>query len=144
VPAFTSTAADLVASGPALQIAVGPSRELITALTPLGTHLPSPQSALAIIDTGAHTTVLNPELVHRLRISPVGTAPICTPSTTEPLLCRRYHVNLYLTESFVVENIFAIEAPMGGVPYQCLIGRDVLRLGTLIYEGPVNTFTLTV
>lgn len=30
MPAFTSKASDLVASGPALQIAVGPSRELIT------------------------------------------------------------------------------------------------------------------
>jgi hypothetical protein len=143
VPAFKSTVSDLVASGPALQIAVGPSRELITALTPLGAHLLAPQPAMAIIDTGAHTTVLNPELVHRLRISPVGTAPICTPSTTEPLICRRYHVNVYLSESFVIENVFAIEAPMGGVPYQCLIGRDVLRLGTLLYEGTANTFTLT-
>jgi len=51
-------------------------------------------------------------------------------------------VNVYFEEDFVVENIFAIEAPMGGVPYQCLIGRDLLRFATLFYNGPEDKFTL--
>lgn len=50
-------------------------------------------------------------------------------------MCDRYHVNVYFAEDFVVGNIFAIEAPMGGVPYQCPIGRDILRLATLVYDG---------
>jgi hypothetical protein len=58
-------------------------------------------------------------------------------------MCDRYHVNVYFTEDFVVENVFAIEAPMGGVPYQCLIGRDILRFATLLYDGPRNQFVLT-
>jgi len=98
---------------------------------------------MALIDTGAHTTVLNPELVKYLNVGPVGTAPICTPSTTTPLLCNRYHINVYFSPDFVVENVFAIEAPMGGVPYQCLIGRDILRLARLLYDGRQNEFTLT-
>jgi hypothetical protein len=121
---------------------VGPSRELITAFTPLGKHLSSPQIVTALIDTGAHTTVLNPETVARLRIQPVGAAPINTPSTKTPLLCNRYHINVYFSDDFVVENVFVIEAPMGGVRYQCLIGRDILRLGTLLYRGPSNEFSL--
>jgi hypothetical protein len=58
-------------------------------------------------------------------------------------MCDRYHLNVYLADDFVVENVFAIEAPMGGVPYQCLIGRDILRLATLLYTGPLNQFVLT-
>ena len=129
--------------GPSIQLAVGPSRELIAAFVPLGIELSPPQPVTALIDTGAHTTVLTPDLVRRLKIQPVGKAPISTPSTTSSILCDRYHVNLYFEEDFVVENIFAIEAPMGGVPYQCLIGRDILRFASLLYVGPANEFTLT-
>lgn len=143
MPSFTATLPDLAASGPALQVAIGPSRELIAALTPLGVQMAAPFSLTAIIDTGAHTTVLNPAAVARLGIRPVGVAPIVTPSTTSPIACNRFHINVYFSEDFVVENVFAIEAPMGGVPYQCLIGRDILRYGTLLYAGHANQFTLS-
>jgi hypothetical protein len=135
--------ADLTSAGPALQLSVGPSRELITALSGVGIRVAAPQTVTALIDTGAHTTVLNPEIVKRLCIQPVGVATISTPSSTTPLACNRYHVNVYFSEEFVVENVFAIEAPMAGVPYQCLIGRDILRLATLVYVGTANQFTLT-
>ncbi len=143
MPRYESTVPDLATLGPSIQVAVGPSRELIVAFAPLGVQLSSPAPVTALIDTGAHTTVLSPDLVARLRIQPVGTAPISTPSTTSALMCNRYHVNVYFAEDFVVENIFAIEAPMGGVPYQCLIGRDILRFATLSYIGPRNQFALT-
>jgi len=142
LPTFTSSVADLLAAGPGLQISVGPSRELINAFTPLGAHVASPHLVSALIDTGAHSTVLNPDVISRLGIKPVGVAAIVTPSTTAALTCNRYHINVYFSEDFVVENVFAIEAPMGGVPYQCLIGRDILRLATLTYAGPRNEFTL--
>jgi hypothetical protein len=142
LPTFTSSVTDLVAAGPGLQISVGPSRELISAFTPLGVHVAPPHLVSALIDTGAHSTVLNPDVIARLGIKPVGVAAIVTPSTTAALTCNRYHINVYFSEDFVVENVFAIEAPMGGVPYQCLIGRDILRLATLIYAGQRNEFTL--
>lgn len=85
---------------------------------------------------------MTPELAALLRIEPVGKAPISTPSTTAAILCDRYHVNVYFEEDFVVENVFAIEAPMGGVPYQCLIGRDILQLATFLYDGPENHYAL--
>ena len=142
MPIYSASTPNLAETGAALQIAVGPSRELITAFTPLGKHLSAPQLVTALIDTGAHTTVLSPDVVQRLRISPVGAAAINTPSTTESLLCNRYHINVYFPDEFVVENVFAIEAPMGGVPYQCLIGRDILRLGELHFNGRQNKFSL--
>jgi predicted aspartyl protease len=117
---------------------------MINALVPLGAVLRSPFPVTALVDTGAYTTVLNPETISRLNLQPVGVAPITTPSTTSAVMCSRYHVNLYFSEGEVVENIFAIEAPMGGVPYQCLIGRDVLRRATFIYEGAANRYTLNL
>jgi len=82
----------------------------------LGKPVALPRPVTAVIDTGAQSTVLKPE---------------------------HYHVNLYFADDFVVENIFAVEAPMGGVRYDCLIGRDVLRLAVLVYDGRSNKFTLT-
>ncbi|MEA2336625.1 MAG: hypothetical protein QOE82_632 [Thermoanaerobaculia bacterium] len=32
---------------------------------------------------------------------------------------------------------------MGGLPYQCLIGRDILRHASFLYTGEANQFTLT-
>jgi len=141
---FQSTSPDLAASGPVLQVSIGPSREMMNALVPLGAVLRSPFPVTALIDTGAYTTVLNPETIVRLKLQPVGVAPITTPSTTAAVMCNRYHINVYFSEEVVVENIFAIEAPMGGVPYHCLIGRDVLRRATLLYEGVHNRYALTL
>lgn len=117
---------------------------MINALVPLGAILRSPFAVTALVDTGAYTTVLNPETIFRLKLQPVGVAPITTPSTTAPVMCNRYHINLYFSEDVVVENIFVIEAPMGGVPYHCLIGRDVLRRATFLYEGASNRYALSL
>jgi len=117
---------------------------MINALQPLGVVMRSPFPVTALVDTGAYTTVLNPEATARLGLKPVGVAPITTPSTIQPVTCNRYHINLYFSEDIVVENIFAIEAPMGGVPYDCLIGRDLLRNATFLYEGAANRYTLTL
>jgi predicted aspartyl protease len=116
---------------------------MINALAPLGAVLRPPFPVTALIDTGAHTTVLNPETIRRLGLKPVGVASITTPSTTAAVTCTRYHVNVYFADDVVVENISAIEAPMGGVPYHCLIGRDVLRGATLLYEGVSNRYRLS-
>jgi predicted aspartyl protease len=116
---------------------------MISALSPLGVIIRPPFTITALIDTGAYSTVLNPETIARLGLMPVGVAPITTPSTTTAVMCNRYHINVYFADDVVVENIFAIEAPMGGVPYHCLIGRDVLRRATLLYEGGENRYTLS-
>ncbi|MGZ5492916.1 MAG: retropepsin-like aspartic protease [Thermoanaerobaculia bacterium] len=143
MPSFSFTSSDLIAAGPALQVSIGPSRELINILSPLGTRLAAPHPVTACIDTGAHTTVISPETVRQLGIQPVGTVQIKTPGPPQPLICRRFHVNMYFPEDYVVENLFVIEASMSGLPYQCLIGRDVLKLGVLLYAGKTNQFTLT-
>lgn len=105
MPIYKSTVPDLAAGGPSIQVAIGPSRELIAAFAASGMELASPYPAAALIDTGAHTTVLAPDLVSRLNIQPVGKAPISTPSyflnrvrsvSRERLfrggLCRREHL----------------------------------------------------
>ena len=140
MPSFGITTVDLVANGPILQVFIGPSREIISTFG-AGTVAPAvPVSAL--IDTGAQSTVLNPETVTHLGLRSVGAVSIHTPTTSEPVMCRQFHINVYFSHEFAVENVLAIEAPFSGRPFQCLIGRDILNRATLLYDGRANHFSL--
>jgi predicted aspartyl protease len=141
LPSFDVSAPDLKAAGPILQIFVGPSREIIAAL---GHDIAAaPVAVSALIDTGAAVTVITPDAAALLALRSVGETPIHTPTTIEPVRCRQFHVNVYLSSMVVIENVLAVEAPLTGQPFQCLIGRDVLSRGILVYDGLNNRFSLT-
>lgn len=55
--------------------------------------------------------------------------------------CPLYAVLLQLPVGFV--EVTVIEAPLDGHTITALIGRDVLGLGILIYQGVSNQFTLS-
>jgi len=141
LPSFETSVASLIASGPILQVFVGPSREIIAALGASAVSAAIQVSAL--IDTGAQSTVINSAVAQQLNLRAVGSTAIHTATTTKPVRCREVHVNIYLWHEFTIENLIAIEAPMSGHPFQCVIGRDILSRGTLVYAGRENRFTLT-
>jgi predicted aspartyl protease len=138
---FTFSFPDLAATGPILQVNVGPSRALLEAL---GTTPSRLFAAAALIDTGAQTTVLSPDVPRYLGLRPVGSTPMITPTTLTPVLCDQFHINIYFAPDVFVENLLVAQAPLVGHGFQCLIGRDVLRKGKLEYVGTGNQFTLTL
>jgi hypothetical protein len=141
LPSFEISLPDLQTSGPILQGFIGPSRELITAFGTQGVAAPIPVSAL--IDTGAAATVITPDTAKLLGLRSVGAVSVHTPTTIDPILCRQFHVNVYFSGAFAIENIVVIEAPLTGQSFQCLIGRDVLSRGVLTYDGVNSRFNLT-
>jgi predicted aspartyl protease len=100
----------------------------------------APISVSALIDTGAASTVITPEVARLLRLSTVGVVRIHTPTTIEPVLARQFYVNIYLTQTFALDDILVTEASMTGQPVQCLIGRDILSRGVFTYSGVENLF----
>ena len=64
------------------------------------------------------------------------------PSFTTQLPSYQYSVRLIFPSNVIVEAI-AIEAPLKGQHIQCLIGRDVLAHGILVYTGYINQFSLS-
>ena len=100
-------------------------------------------SATALVDTGAYTTVLSPDIVAALGLKPVGAINMITPTSTAPVRCDQFNVNVHFSSEVVVENILAAQAPLIDHGFQCLIGRDVLQKGMLVYIGNQNQFTLT-
>ena len=141
MPSFEISLPDLKTTGPVLQVFVGPSREVIAALG--SENVAAPIAISALIDTGASATVITPETAMVLSLHSVGAISIHTPTTIEPVMCRQFHVNVYLSSTYAIENIVVVEAPLTGQSFQCLIGRDVLSRGVLTYDGIHSRFGLT-
>ena len=141
MPSFTTAVADLVVQGPLVQLLVGPSKSFIQSVG--AQNVATPQPILALVDTGASGTVLTPAVIQQLGVQPVSAVPVHTPSTITAVHCNQYQVNIYFPQGVTVEDVLAIEAPMGGQNIQCLIGRDILRHGVLVYIGYANQFTIS-
>jgi len=141
LPSFTSTVPNLQAVGPIVEIGLGAGAPATTAMQASGAPVPAPLSVLAMIDTGASGSVIQQGLAARLGLKPIGVAYIATPSSTN-VRCYEYAVRLIFPNNVNVEAT-VIEAPLQGQNIQCLIGRDVLAHGVLVYIGYGNLFSLS-
>lgn len=106
--------------------------------------MPPALQVRALVDTGASGTSVNPAVVQRLGLLPVGTVPVSTPTTQTPVICNVVAIDVFFMSSKVtISGIFATETPLGGQNIQMLVGRDILKHGVLIYTGYANQFTLS-
>ncbi len=94
-----------------------------------------------MIDTGATSSVIQVGLAAQLGLNPVGVTYINTPSSTN-VACHEYLVRLVFPNNVLVEAT-VLEAPLQGQHIQCLIGRDILAHGVLVYIGYGNLFSLS-
>ena len=141
MPSFTSQVANLQTIGPVvdLRLAIGAAAEVV--LRKAGSPIPNPVAAVAMIDTGATASVMQVGLAAQLGLNPVGVTYINTPSSTN-VACYEYLVRLVFPNNVLVETT-VLEAPLQGQHIQCLIGRDVLAHGVLVYIGYGNLFSLS-
>ncbi len=112
MPSFTAQLPNLQAVGPITELSLSVGSAVETALRASGAPLPSPVSALGMIDTGASASVM----------------------------CQGVAAQL---GNKVVFDTTVLEAPLLGQHIQCLIGRDVLAHGVLVYIGYGNLFSLS-
>jgi predicted aspartyl protease len=143
MPSFTNQVANLTQVGPVADLLIGPSKALASTLQAKGIAVPQPIRAVAMVDTGASGTVITPTIVQALGIQPVGVQLMSTPSTHKPVQVHEYDISLNFPNGVTVTGARAVEAPLGGQHIQCLIGRDVLQHGVLVYIGYINQFTLS-
>ncbi len=139
---MTQQLVNLEAVGPVMEVFVAPSRALTQALRSVGAAIPQPVKVTAMVDTGATGTVVTNRVIQALGLSPVGQASMQTPSTTQPVPVYRYQADIVLPNRVNISNVFVLAAPMQGQHIECLIGRDVLSLGVLVYIGYLNQFTM--
>lgn len=143
MPSLTSQIPNLVGVGPVIEVAIGPSRFLVDKLKSNNQPIPQPVRVRALIDTGSTSTVIQPSVIQQLGISPIGITLINTPSCNN-FECEQYALQIhFLSIPVMVETYDAIQAPLQGQNIQCLIGRDTLRHGLLIYNGYAQQITLS-
>jgi predicted aspartyl protease len=141
VPSFTSAGTNLQGAGPIIDVQIALSKEAAIELRSTGHPVPAPYFAVAMIDTGASLTVIREELARDLGLQPTGTTTINTPSDTN-VRCYKYAIQLLLPNDISFETP-VLAVPLKGQHIDCLIGRDVLARGILVYIGPDNLFTLS-
>jgi len=141
MPSFTQRIPNLQQVGPVIEVILTPSVPYLQTMG-IGPSATKAIKILAMIDTGATGTVISQGLATTLGINPVGTTLINTPSSTN-VTCLQFDIQIVFPNNVNIASIVATEAPLQGQHIQCLIGRDVLQNGVLIYTGYDNSFTLS-
>ena len=127
--------------GPICTIIIKPSEPTIANLKLAKKKIPSVK-VLALIDTGASTTAISQKVVKDLMLVPRGTAKVFTSSRRSEMR-NEYDISLEFGKDIYLQILRALEANFKSYKIDCLIGRDILQHGKLVYDGPGNRVTLT-
>lgn len=118
--------------------------------------IPQPLSVVALLDTGAERTCVDPSVVARLGLpvttsgfsaSPgVGTGPVVFGGSS---FTFGYEAGLVILHpvakppsSLIVPELKVDELPLAAFGIEAVIGRDVLASCVLVYDGPAASATL--
>lgn len=137
-------------SGPIVTAYVVVSKARAAALLAASQPVPAPQRILALIDTGASCTCIEPAVVQALGLTPTGSIPIHTPSTAgTPHVAQQYDVGLVIPGAEAADpELFFDTVPVTGTElldgqgFHALIGRDILSRCFFVYNGTRGFFTL--
>jgi len=141
MPSLTQRIPDLHKVGPVIEVTLTPSDIFLNKMNISQSDVKTIK-LLAMIDTGATGTVISNGVAATLGINPVGITSINTPSSTN-VNCNQFDIRIVFPNNVYFSSIVVIEAPLQGQHIQCLIGRDILQHGVLIYNGNDNSFTLS-
>lgn len=143
MPSVTIGLKDIELEGPVLEVQFLIPSELEKKYMNEKHPIPEPVVIRSLIDTGASACVVKKEIPEKLGLKPMGVIKICTPSSKDHE-CYQYFMKMLIpSHGLTYEGPF-IAAPLDGQDIGCLIGRDVLKSGILIYIGYMNQFTLSI
>lgn len=118
------------------------------ALTKAGEATPEPQIIIALIDTGASLSAVDPAVLEALGLSPTGKADIETPSTQgTPISSDTYDVCVAILagrkgDSHFISDTVQVTASKLGGGIQALIGTDILNKCIFTYNGADECYTI--
>ncbi len=136
----------LSAGGPIIDLLIGISAPRVEALHRAGRQVPALIPVRGLIDTGASATCVDPTVVKPLGIQPTGQTTILTPSTgSAPHACDQYDVSLHLIHPSMRRIFGTLPVILSDLSFhniEVLIGRDVLGICLLVYDGQARTVSL--
>lgn len=112
--------------------------------------MPSPIPVVGLIDTGASGTCLDPAIIKQLQLTPTGVVEVNTPSTGEtPHEAQQFDVSLVIPGATTqapplsIGTLAVLESRLFDQQgFHALIGRDILSLCVMVYNGDGGFFTL--
>lgn len=139
---------NIAGGGPLLIAHIAVSLPRLNALSAAGMTPPPPATGTFLIDTGASCTCVDPALLAGLGLQPTGRVAISTPSTAGlPHFCDQFDVSIFIpsavaTVGYLIPAIPVVATHLRAQGIDGLIGRDVLKDCTLIYNGTAGLFTI--
>lgn len=109
---------------------------------------PPAVAATLIIDTGADTTMINDQIARTLGLTPTGQTRVLTSgSKGVPETCDVYDIELTIINrkggpAWVLQPLEVLARPLPNQATDGMLGRDVLALCLLTYDGPRKLFTI--
>lgn len=134
--------------GPILQVSVSIPQALAEFYTRQQIPLPSPITSVALIDTGATRSCVHGPVMRTLGVNPIGVVTNLTAGG--PASHNLYPAHFTFPATGInIDFTSVIGADLtghiiNGQQLIALIGRDVLSLGILIYNGAMGTFSFAV
>ena len=138
---FTFKLPYLRENGPTCQIVLKPSDPTIQELRLEKKDVPAIMVS-ALIDTGASTTAISQKVIKKLRLVARGTAKVYT-SNKDSEIRNEFDVALEFDTDAYIGILRVLDANLQDHSIDCLIGRDILERGILIYNGPEKKITLS-
>ena len=124
---------DLNAHGALIEIAIGWSAKDALKQQSLGRPIPAPRQATALLDTGAEVTCIDQGLSQALQLPLEGFAAANLPAmgglTITTLLSASFtliHPSGQRRANLTLRRIGVLELSLENLPFQALIGRDIL------------------
>jgi hypothetical protein len=115
-----------------------------------GNPVPPPAEVVALIDTGAEVTCLDPSVIARLGVSPTIVTLVNAPAAGGVGSTLRYDVDLEVPHPsnpsvtpLEIPELEVLEMQLNSFGVEAILDRDVLASCVLIYDGVGNSFTLT-
>lgn len=141
MPVFPNRVPNLQMIGPVIEVMVHPPGPIAKKLSDEGKPIPR-RKLLALIDTGASGSCINDDIAQDLGLVARDIVDVKTPSGSaqQPV----YDLGFSLPMANIVLQVQALGADLKEQPYQALIGRDILRFCTLIYNGWDNSYQLHI
>jgi hypothetical protein len=127
-------------TGPIIEVVICPPQPISQQLQKQGKQVPV-FKATAPIDTGATATCISDEIITKLGLISYDIQDVYTAAGPSQQMLYDIGVGLPISQP----NLLSVQAPcadLSGQPFQVLIGRDILSMCTLFYNGKDNSFVL--
>ncbi len=127
-------------TGPVIEVVIYPSQPVAQKLLKEGKIIPA-FKATALIDTGASSTCISDDIVQKLGLISFDIQKVHTAAGESEQLFYDIAVGLPINQP----NLLSVQAPcanLSGQPFHVLLGRDILSVCSMFYNGLDNSFVL--